>query len=222
MSDKRPIGSVFYDNVSALYEYGLSKGKPDGTFGLKDSVTVGQAVIFTARIRSLYQTGDPEQGAASQEGKGYHPYLAYLQSEGILGHELDGWYAHAATRAQVAHLLARVLPESELPRVNQSILEEGLHSGTYLTDVSDQTPYAQEILSLYQTGIVAGSDRQGNFYPTSPISGGARAAWRTRIVDPSRRVTLDWTIQDWTSAAGTTLGDLVEPGRPTRNRGTIR
>lgn len=206
-------GSVFYDNVSALYEYGLSKGKPDGTFGLKDSVTVGQAVIFTARIRSLYQTGDPEQGAASREGKGYQPYLAYLQSEGILGHELDGWYAHAATRGQVAHLLARVLPEKELPQVNQSILEKGLQSGTYLTDVSDQTPYAQEILSLYRTGIVAGSDRQGNFYPASPISRGALAAMLTRIVDPSLRVTLDWTISDWTSAEGTTLGDLVEPGQ---------
>ena len=38
--------SVFYDNVAALYEYGLSQGKTDGTFGLKDSLTVGQIVIF--------------------------------------------------------------------------------------------------------------------------------------------------------------------------------
>mgnify|MGYP000448875027 CR=1 FL=1 len=52
--------SVFYDNVAALYEYGLSVGKGDGTFGLQDTMSVGQIVIFAGRIRSLYRTGDPE------------------------------------------------------------------------------------------------------------------------------------------------------------------
>ena len=40
--------SVFYDNIVALYEYGLSVGKGDGTFGAQDSMTVGQVVIFAA------------------------------------------------------------------------------------------------------------------------------------------------------------------------------
>ena len=42
--------SVFYDNVAALYEYGLSVGKGDGTFGLQDTMSVGQIVIFAGRI----------------------------------------------------------------------------------------------------------------------------------------------------------------------------
>ena len=50
--------STFYDNVAALYAYGLSVGKADGTFGLRDQLTVGQVVIFAGRIRSLYRTGD--------------------------------------------------------------------------------------------------------------------------------------------------------------------
>ena len=45
--------SVFYDNIAALYEYGLSVGKEDGTFGPQDSVTVGQIIIFASRIRTL-------------------------------------------------------------------------------------------------------------------------------------------------------------------------
>ena len=48
--------STFYDNVAALYAYGLSVGKADGTFGLRDQLTVGQVVIFAGRIRSLYRT----------------------------------------------------------------------------------------------------------------------------------------------------------------------
>ena len=43
-------GSVFYENAAALYEYGLSVGKADGTFGPKDAVTVGQLLIFTGRV----------------------------------------------------------------------------------------------------------------------------------------------------------------------------
>ena len=34
--------STFYDNVAALYAYGLSVGKADGTFGLRDQLTVGR------------------------------------------------------------------------------------------------------------------------------------------------------------------------------------
>ena len=85
--------SVFYDNVVALYEYGLSVGKADGTFGLQDSMTVGQIIIFAGRIRSLYRTGSAEAGPSGYAAEGqaaYVPYLRYLQAEGVLGSELDG------------------------------------------------------------------------------------------------------------------------------------
>ena len=70
--------STFYANVSALYEYGLSVGKPDGTYGLTDSLTVGQAVIFAARIRSLYRTGDPEAGPSAYLEEGQATAERYL------------------------------------------------------------------------------------------------------------------------------------------------
>ena len=63
-------GSSFYDNVAALYEYGLSNGKTDGSFGLRDSLTVGQAVIFAGRVRTLCLTGDPESGPTSYRAAG--------------------------------------------------------------------------------------------------------------------------------------------------------
>ena len=60
-----PKNHTFYENVAALYEYGLSVGQADGTYGLARHMTVGQAVIFAGRIRSLYRTGDPETGPAA-------------------------------------------------------------------------------------------------------------------------------------------------------------
>lgn len=41
-----PEDHTFYENVAALYEYGLSVGQADGTYGLSAPMTVGQAVIF--------------------------------------------------------------------------------------------------------------------------------------------------------------------------------
>ena len=207
--------SVFYHNVSALYEYGLSVGKTDGTFGLNDSLTVGQAVIFAGRIRSLYRTGDPELGPAAYRTEGQAaaiPYLLYLQAEGILGTELDGQLTNAATRAQMAHVLANLLPAGALPAINSELVTEGYATRRFITDVTEYTPYQQDILTLYRTGVCAGVNAYGTFLPDSTITRGAAAAMLTRLVDPALRVTLDWDLSYAYSAKGTTLASLVEPG----------
>lgn len=217
------VGTTFYDNVSALYEYGLSIGKSDGTFGLRDSVTVGQIVIFAGRIRGLYATGDAESGAAGfrQEGQAaYEPYLAYLQSAGVLTAELDGSYRSPATRAQVAHVLASTLPPDALPLVNDSLVTKAYASRQYITDVTEYTPYYDDILTLYKAGLSVGSDISGDFGPNDDITRGAVAAMLTRMVDPALRITPSWTIADTAddndySVAGTSWGILLPPTQPT-------
>ena len=207
--------SLFSSNVSALYEYGLSVGKPDGTYGLKDFITVGQAVIFAGRIRSLYRTGDPELGPAAYRTDNQstsRSYLLYLQAEGILGTELDGQLTQTATRAQMAHVLANLLPSEALPSINDELVTEGYATRGFIPDVTEETPYYQDILSLYRSGICAGVDEHGTFLPGSPITRGAAAAMLTRLADPSLRITLDWDLSYAYSARGTTLADLVEPG----------
>ena len=211
-SDLAP-GSVFYDNVAALYEYGLSNGKADGTFGLDDSMTVGQIVIFAARIRSLYRTGNAETGPAAYTGTtAAEPCLRYLQAENVLGSELDGQLFQPATRAQVAHVLASVLPETALPAVHDSLVTQAYASRRFVTDVDAYTPYYQDILSLYRKGISAGSDATGSFLPNALITRGAAAAMLTRMVDPALRVTPEWDLSAVSSAEGVSLSDLVEPG----------
>ena len=207
--------SVFYDNVTALYEYGLSQGKADGTFGLKDSMTVGQIVIFAARIRSLYRTGDAEAGPNAHGGDGdtstVQRYLRYLKAEGVLGTELDSSLTSYATRAQVAHVLASTLPAGVLPEVNDQLVTEGYASRKFITDVTEYTDYYRDILYLYRTGISVGSDATGSYLPDRLITPGAAAAMLTRMVDPALRLTPSWNLESVWSAAGTTLGDLVDP-----------
>ena len=208
--------STFYGNVTALYEYGLTVGKADGTFGPRDPLTVGQVVIFAGRIRSLYRTGDAEAGNRAYGGDGGPValgYLRYLQAEGVIGTELDELLSTPATRAQVAHVLANTLPEEALPPVHADLVTQAYASRRFITDVTEYTPYYQDILDLYRTGVAVGSDATGSFLPDQPITRGAAAAMLTRMVDPALRVTPDWDLGEeaW-SAQGATMGDLVSLG----------
>jgi len=214
-SDLAP-DSPFYDNVTALYEYGLANGKTDGTFGLADPLTLGEAVIFAGRIRSLWRTGDPEAGPAAYGEDGGSAALAclrYLQAEGALetGYEY-GQFRRAVTRAQAAHVLNHVLPEEVLPRVHDELVTQAYASRRCIPDVDEYTPYYQDILDLYRKGISAGSDAAGTFRPDALLTRGAAAAMLTRMLDPSLRVHPQWDLSGLYSAAGTTLADLVEPG----------
>jgi hypothetical protein len=209
------VDSAFYDNVSALYEYGLSVGKGDGTYGLTDSLTVGQAVIFAGRVRSLYRTGDPETGSdayGSDGGPVARRYLRYLQAEGALDNALDDNLGDTATRAQMAHILANVLPEEALPSAYGSLVTEAYASRRFITDVTEYTPYYQDILTLYRVGVCVGSDETGSFLPNQAITRGAVAAMLTRMLDPALRAAPQWDMSAAYSAKGTTLADLVTPG----------
>lgn len=189
--------STFYDNVSALYEYGLSVGKTDGTYGLADSLTVGQAVIFAGRIRSIYRTGDPEAGPSAYQQSGQLTaarYLRYLQAEGVLDTALDSRLTAAATRAEMAHILAGILPEKDLPSIHSNIIAKSVFSRCAIPDVTSSTPYYQDILALYSKGICIGNNAVGSFSPNASITRGAAAAMITRIVDPSLRVSPQWDI----------------------------
>lgn len=207
--------SVFYESVAALYEYGLSVGKADGAFGLQDNVTVSQLLIFAGRVRSLYRTGDPESGPAAHITGGDSticlPYLRYLKAEQVLGNELDSLLLTPATRAQVAHVLANVLPKEVLPTINQDIITEAYATRSFIVDVDEYTPYQQDILYLYHCGISVGCDDRGTFLPDAPITRGSLAVMLTRLTNPALRIQLRWQspVPD---VSALTLADLVEPG----------
>ncbi|MBU5625973.1 S-layer homology domain-containing protein [Oscillibacter sp. MSJ-2] len=236
-SDLAPA-SAHYKSVAALYEYGLTVGKGNGTFGVQDSLSVGEAVVFAGRIRSLYRTGDAEAGANGYRSaagtleepyRTYVPYLSYLQAEAVLGSELEGVLDKAATRAQMAHVLAHVLPDSALPSINDQAVTEGYATGRYITDVTEYTPYQPDILKLYKCGILQGSGSTGTFRPASNITRGEAASMLSRMVDESLRLQLDWSAAPDYSAVGTTMADLVptaqfvaNPASAAEIRGNVR
>lgn len=202
----------YYGPVKALYELGLTNGKGAGDrFDPDGTLTVGEAAAMAARLRSLYETGDGEAGPAAFAGEGpwYAPYAAYLQSRGALGRELEGAYGRPATRAEMAHVFARALPETVLEPVNGEIVAAGLASGQYLRDVGEGAPYREDILLLYGWGVAGGADDAGSFLPGETISRCQAAAMAARLACRELRLILDWEIVPAYSRRGATLAELV-------------
>jgi len=57
-----------------------------------------------------------------------------------------------------------------------------------LPDVDSATPYYSEIISLYEAGVLTGSDEQGTFYPDNSITRVEAAAIITRVILLEERV----------------------------------
>ena len=207
--------SWYYDNVRALYELGLAQGKTSTAYGAQDNVKLGEAAAFAARLLSLYEFGDAESGPAAFGGDGgawYLPYVRYLQSREVIGQEFEGSYTAPATRAQMAHITARILPAEELEEINADAVATGYATRSYIRDVNDYTPYREEILQLYRWGILSGSDGAGSFRPDSTITRAEYAALLTRLAYPELRVELDWTAAESGEIPSVTYQDLVEAG----------
>ena len=97
----------YHDAVAALYEYGLTEGVSSSAYAPEGSVTIAELVTFAARLHAL-ERGVAIPTAAAGEAW-YQPYVRYLKAEKCLGDELDGHYPEAATRAQMAGVLASAL-----------------------------------------------------------------------------------------------------------------
>lgn len=203
-------GAWYYEAAVALYELGLINGQGGGSLFAPDSeMTVAEALTMAARLRSLYEHGDSEAGPDRHSGEAwYSPYAAYLQELKVTGQEFDGLYQQAASRAQMAHILANALPQDLFEPINGEVVAVGHANRNYIKDVRDSTPYQADILALYSWGILGGMDEAGSFLPDAHITRCQVAAMAARLVDSSLRVRLDW--RQAYSRAGTTLADLVE------------
>ena len=196
----------YHDAVAALYEYGLTEGVSSSAYAPEGSVTIAELVTFAARLHAL------ERGAAIPAAAGeawYQPYVRYLKAEKCLGDELDGHYPEAATRAQMAGVLASALSAECYDERNAEAVTVGYASHRRITDVDDYTPYQSDILRLYKWGIVGGVDEDGSFHPNDTLKRSELAALVVRMVEPSARLTLSWQSLSYRSAAGTTWGDLI-------------
>lgn len=154
---------------------GLMNGTGSG-FSPDGSLTIAQAVTMAARLCSIYN-GDNYNFV--QGSPWYQCYVDYAEAHRIL---YEGEFADAmnrsATRAEMAYLFYYALPDDELSQINTI---------TSLPDVDSDSEYGDQILYLYNAGVLTGNDEYGTFTPNVPINRAAAAAIVSRMALPELR-----------------------------------
>jgi len=161
--------------IANVFEYGLMKGTSDTVFNPSGRVTIAEAVTVAARVLSIY-AADGEDFAPGEPW--YTVYVDYAIAAGIITDSDFADYNREATRAEMAYIFSRSLPQSEFSERN---------TVNSLPDVTSTTPYYDSILMLYKAGVVAGSDGPGTFHPGNSITRAEAATIISRVILPDTR-----------------------------------
>lgn len=172
--------SWYQSVVTYAYNLDLMVGNSDTTFNPMGNVTVAEAVTMAARARNSYEGSTNDDFKAS--GVWYQTYVDYAIKKNIIKAGDFDRYDRVATRAEMAYIFAHALPDSGMKAINKV---------TKLPDVDANAKYSKEIFTLYNAGILTGSDASGTFSPNNPITRSEAAAIITRVTLSSERKTLD-------------------------------
>ena len=166
---------AYYD-IKTMYEYGLMMGTGGSQFSPSGTVSVAQAITVTVRVWDLYRGGD---GVMDQSGENWYDGAVKVALEqGFIKEGQFGSYDRAATRAELAGLLANALPAKEYAAINKV---------TEIPDVDSSTLNSADIFKLYNAGIVSGSDAYGTFYPDRDITRAELSAILNRMIYSGNR-----------------------------------
>lgn len=174
--DDVPHDAWYYDSVLIAYMNDIIKGKSETKFDPDATMTCAEAAKIAACINSIYFEPIPEY----TYGPWYQPYVDYCYNYGLLEDYVIFDWDKPITRGQMAYLFSHCDPW-EIDINDVPITDIG--------DVYDTTPYAYEILDLYNKGIAVG-DENMYFYPDSAIKRCEAAAIIARITDWDMRVEL--------------------------------
>lgn len=170
--DVKPLWYASY--VKTCYEYKLMNGNA-GLFNPDGKLSVAEAIVMADRVHQIYNTGN---STLKNGTPWYQSYVDYALNNRIIKSGDFADYNAKITRAQMAYIFAKAIPESELAAKN---------SITTLPDVKKTDKYGSYIFNLYNAGVLSGSDAYGTFNPNSEIARSEAAAIIARVVIPSQR-----------------------------------
>ena len=170
-----PSNAWYAQDVAAAEKYGILQGTGNGRFSPDGNLTLAQAITMAARTYA-YERGEtiPKTGGSTW----YSDFLQYASDKGICAiGEFGAAYDNFCNRLTMAKLFARVVPESTATQRNDV---------TTLPDVQSASEN-QAVFTLYQLGILTGSDKSGTFHPYQYIKRSETAAILNRVLDPDTR-----------------------------------
>ncbi|MGN1349569.1 MAG: S-layer homology domain-containing protein, partial [Anaerovoracaceae bacterium] len=174
------VNAWYNTYVAIAYSLGIINGKSADRFDPDANMTLAEAAKIAAVIHQFQQTGEtyfPSYGSVW-----YQPYVDYCYDAGIISQSRTFNWNKNATRAEMAYLFANAdtygfMPNEDFPM-------------TDIPDVTTSTPFANEILYLYRSGIAAGSDEHYTYNPNANIRRSEVSALISRICMLGERIDL--------------------------------
>ncbi|MBQ8758603.1 MAG: S-layer homology domain-containing protein, partial [Clostridia bacterium] len=170
-----PTEAWYASEVKSTYELGLMNGTGGGLFLPEGNVTVAEAITMASRASAAFSG----ETIASADGEWYQMYVNYAVSKGFVEEGKFDNFDRPAKRYEVAEIFANAMPDGYFTAVNDVM---DIH------DVPDSREYKDELLTLYNAGVVMGSDAYGTFNPEYSITRAEAAAIINRVALPENRL----------------------------------
>lgn len=172
------VQSVWYaENVATVYELGLVNGKSETEFVPDGNLTIAESITLAARIYNTYYGSNH---TFSPNSPWYQSYVDYATEKGIIKSGQFKNFDILATRSDFATIMAKALPKKEFNVINNVV-----HGN--IPDLFAYMPCAESVYTLYNAGILSGSDEYGSFFPDSNIKRSEVAAIIARIALKNQR-----------------------------------
>ena len=168
--------SWYAKEVASAFELGFVKGTSDTQYSPNGSVTVAEAVTMASRVHAEY---NGKTIAEKSGGKWYDAYVDYAKKNGIISENQFDDYARQIKRHEMAEIFHDAMGKDYYKPVNDVVFVPDVPLGAY---------YLDKLLTLYNAGVVMGSDEYGSFNPDADIKRSECAAIINRVALPANRL----------------------------------
>lgn len=159
-------------------------------------MTIAQAIKLAAALHQKAQTGAVTLKNGSPW---YSTYVSYAVANGIIEPEYASYKPalmnSPISRAEFVHIFYDAMPSGSYAARNTV-------QDNAIPDVSSSDLYADEIYTFYRTGILTGSNSNGDFNSNSSIQRSEVAAILIRMFDASARRNITLTKNTTTTISG--------------------
>ena len=194
----------FYNSVAEAYKYDLVNGKSATKFDPKGNVTIAEVITMADKLHSYSTSGSLSPSIQMEAEPWYTLFVRYAETKQIISTgEFSGEYDRPATREELAHIFAHAIPDNGYQQINVV---------TKLPDIDSSNKYYNDVIKLYNAGIISDNDYRGTFTPKANITRAEAAAIASRLALPSTRVQLTFCQSIALPPEDNSFGELKKIG----------
>ena len=168
--------SWYAKEVASAYELGFVEGVSETSYSPDTTVTVAQALTMASRVHAEFNNKSIESVSG---GKWYDMYVAYAKANGIITENQFDSYTREIKRFEMAEIFHDAMGKAYFAAINDV---------DFIPDVPMGAMYYDKLLTLYNAGVVMGSDEYGSYKPNDNIKRSECAAIINRVALPENRL----------------------------------